>query len=163
LPEYSGELDGSGLSLAVVVSRFNQFLTERLLEGAKQALEEKGVDAERMDVFHVPGAFELPLVAKRLAESGRYNAVVCLGAVLRGETPHFDYVAGEAARGIAQVALETGVPIAFGVVTANTLQQALDRAGGSAGNKGYDAAVTAIEMANLMRKMDSFEDKEQEA
>lgn len=149
-----GELDGQDLTLAIVVSRFNQRLTERLLAGAQEALAKHGVDPERVDVVHVPGSFELPLTAQRLAETGRYQAVVCLGCVLRGETPHFDYVAGQAASGIARVGLDTRVPVIFGVVTADTLQQALDRAGGREGNKGFDAVLTAIEMANLMKRID---------
>jgi 6,7-dimethyl-8-ribityllumazine synthase len=149
-----GGLDGQDLTLAIVVSRFNQRLTERLLAGAQEALAKHGVDQERVDVVHVPGSFELPLTAQRLAETGRYQAVVCLGCVLRGETPHFEYVAGQAASGIARVGLDTRVPVIFGVVTADTLQQALDRAGGREGNKGFDAVLTAIEMANLMKRID---------
>ena len=149
-----GGLDGQDLTLAIVVSRFNQRLTERLLAGAQEALAKHGVDPERVDVVHVPGCFELPLTAQRLAETGRYQAVVCLGCVLRGETPHFDYVAGQAASGIARVGLDTRVPVIFGVVTADTLQQALDRVGGREGNKGFDAVLAAIEMANLMKRID---------
>lgn len=149
-----GGLDGQDLTLAIVVSRFNQRLTERLLAGAQEALAKHGVDPERVDVVHVPGSFELPLTAQRLAETGRYQAVVCLGCVLRGETPHFDYVAGQAASGIARVGLDTRVPVIFGVVTADTLQQALDRVGGREGNKGFDAVLAAIEMANLMKRID---------
>ena len=149
-----GGLDGQDLTLAIVVSRFNQRLTERLLAGAQEALAKHGVDQERVDVVHVPGSFELPLTAQRLAETGRYQAVVCLGCVLRGETPHFDYVAGQAASGIARVGLDTRIPVIFGVVTADTLQQALDRVGGREGNKGFDAVLTAIEMANLMKRID---------
>ena len=148
---YEGDLSGQGLSLAIVVSRFNRLVTDRMLAGASEALERHGVDMAKVDIAWVPGAFDIPLVARKFAASGRYQAVICLGAVIRGETPHFDYVAGEAARGISQVAAETGVPTIFGVITANTLEQALDRAGGKAGNKGFDAAVIAIEMANLMR------------
>jgi 6,7-dimethyl-8-ribityllumazine synthase len=150
---FQGELQGAGLRIGVVVSRFNEVVTARLLSGARSALERHGVRDEDVDVAWVPGAFELPLVARRMAESRRYDAVVCLGAVIRGETPHFEYVAGEAARGIGQAARETGVPVSFGVITPNTLEQALDRAGGKVGNKGYDAAVNAIEMANLMRQL----------
>jgi 6,7-dimethyl-8-ribityllumazine synthase len=150
---FQGELQGAGLRIGVAVSRFNEVVTARLLSGARSALERHGVRGEDVDVVWVPGAFELPVVAKRMAESRRYDAVVCLGAVIRGETPHFEYVAGEAARGIGQVARETGVPVSFGVITPNTLEQALERAGGKAGNKGYDAAVNAIEMANLMRQL----------
>ena len=154
-------MDGHGLSVAVVVSRFNQALTEKLLAGAQEALAKCDVDADSVDVVWVPGSFELPLAAKRLAESGRYHAIVCLGCVLRGETPHFDYVAGQAAAGIARVGLDTGVPVAFGVITADTLPQAVERAGGSSGNKGFDAVLTAVRMANLMKKIDVGGEKEQ--
>ena len=149
-----GSLSGQGLSLAIVVSRFNRLVTERLLAGAHDAMGRHGVDQEKVDVAWVPGALELPLAARRLAERGRYDAIVCLGAVIRGETPHFDYVASQAAAGISRVALDTGVPTIFGVITANTLEQALDRAGGKAGNKGYDAVITAIEMANLLEQVE---------
>ena len=149
-----GSLSGQGLSLAIVVSRFNRLVTERLLAGAHDAIGRHGVDGEKVDVAWVPGALELPLAARRLAERGRYDAIVCLGAVIRGETPHFDYVASQAAAGISRVALDTGVPTIFGVITANTLEQALDRAGGKAGNKGYDAVITAIEMANLLEQVE---------
>ncbi len=150
---FEGEQDGRHLRLAVVVASFNEFVTDRLLEGAREALEEHAGGAERADVVHVPGAFELPLAARRLAAGGRYDGVVCLGAVIRGETAHFDYVAGQAAAGIQQVMLETGVPVAFGVVTTNTVEQALARAGGRVGNKGFEAVMTAIERANLLRKL----------
>ena len=151
---FESRISGQGLSLAIVVSRFNRLVTERLLAGAHDAVARHGVDQEKVDVAWVPGAMELPLAARRLAERGRYDAIVCLGAVIRGETPHFDYVAGQAAAGISRVALDTGVPTIFGVITANTLEQALDRAGGKAGNKGYDAVVTAIEMANLLEQVE---------
>jgi 6,7-dimethyl-8-ribityllumazine synthase len=151
---FEGKLSGQGLSLAIVVSRFNRLVTERLLAGAQDALDRHGIDREKVDMAWVPGSLELPLVARRLAERGRYDAIVCLGAVIRGETPHFDHVASQAAAGIARVALDTGVPTIFGVITANTLEQALDRAGGKAGNKGYDAIVTAIEMANLLEQVE---------
>lgn len=152
---FQGELQGEGLRLALVVSRFNEVVTSRLLAGARRALERHAVRGEDVDVAWVPGAFELPIAARRLAESRRYDAVVCLGAVIRGETPHFEFIAAEAARGIGQVARDTGVPTTFGVITPNTLEQALDRAGGKVGDKGYDAAVNAIEMANLMRQLRS--------
>ena len=148
------------MSIAVVVSRFNQALTEKLLAGAQEALGKCGIDSDSVDVVWVPGSFELPLAAKRLAESGRYDAIACLGCVLRGETPHFDYVAGQAASGIGRVELDTGVPIAFGVITADTLQQAVERAGGSSGNKGFDAVMTAVRMANLMKMIDKRAEKE---
>ncbi len=154
-PTFQGELHGAGLRLALIVSRFNETVTSRLLAGAHKALERHGVDDEDVDVAWVPGAFELPAVAHRLASSRRYDAVVCLGAIIRGETPHFEYISAEAARGIAQVARDTGVPTIFGVITPNTLEQALDRAGGKVGDKGYDAVVSAIEMANLMRQLDA--------
>ncbi len=150
---FRGELNGEGLRIAVVVSRFNEEVTSRLLAGARAALDEHGVREKDIDVAWAPGAFELPFVARHLAESRRYDAVVCLGAVIRGETPHFDYVAGEAARGIADAARDTGVPVVFGVITPNTLEQALHRAGGKKGNKGFDAVLTAIEMANLLRQL----------
>jgi 6,7-dimethyl-8-ribityllumazine synthase len=148
-----GQLNASGLKVAVVVSRFNSFITERLLAGALDALHRHGCDAEAIDVIKVPGSWEVPLAAGELARQHRYDAVICLSAVIRGETPHFDYVAGEAAKGIAHVAAETGVPVAFGVLTTNTLEQAIDRAGAKGGNKGFDAAMTAIEMANLLRQL----------
>jgi 6,7-dimethyl-8-ribityllumazine synthase len=148
-----GQLNASGLKVAVVVSRFNSFITERLLAGALDALHRHGCDAEAIDIIKVPGSWEVPLAAGELARQHRYDAVICLSAVIRGETPHFDYVAGEAAKGIAHVAAETGVPVAFGVLTTNTLEQAIDRAGAKGGNKGFDAAMTAIEMANLMRQL----------
>jgi 6,7-dimethyl-8-ribityllumazine synthase len=150
---FQGELRGDGLRIGVVVSRFNELVTARLLTGAREALERHGVRDEDVDVAWVPGAFELPLAARRLAESRRYDALVCLGAVIRGETPHFEFVAAEASRGVADVARDTGVPAIFGVITPNTLEQALDRAGGKVGNKGYDAVVSAIEMANLLRQL----------
>ena len=141
------ELDAHGLNFAIVAARFNHSVTDKLLEGAREALQR--ASAESVEVFRVPGAFELPLAAKMLAHTHRYDALIALGAVIRGDTPHFDYVAGEASRGLQQVALETGTPIAFGVLTANTQEQAEARAGGSGGNKGYDAAMTAIEMARF--------------
>lgn len=150
---FQGQLNGAGLRLAVVVARFNETVTSRLLAGAHEALERHGVRDEDIDVAWVPGAFELPIAARRLAESRRYDAVICLGAIIRGETPHFDFISTETARGIGQVAQDTGTPTIFGVITPNNLEQALDRAGGNAGNKGYDAAVSAIEMANLMQQL----------
>jgi 6,7-dimethyl-8-ribityllumazine synthase len=150
-----GNLDGKGLRFAIVVSRFNEFITERLLDGAMNALRRNGADLNQVDTYRVPGAWEMPVVAAELARQKRHDAVICLGAVIRGDTPHFDYVAGNAASGLANVATETGVPIAFGVLTTNTLEQAIDRAGAKSGNKGFDAAMTAIEMANLMRTLRS--------
>ena len=140
--------DAHGLKFAIVVARFNRAITEKLLEGARDALTHAG--AASIEVFYVPGAFELPLITKRLVSA--YDAVVALGVVIRGETPHFEYVAGETARGLQQVALETGKPVAFGVLTTDTHEQAVARAGGSHGNKGYDAAMTAVEMARLFSK-----------
>lgn len=150
---FEGHLVGQGLRFGLVVGRFNEFITNRLLAGALDALTRHGVAEEDVDVAWVPGAFEIPLVARRLALRGRYDAVVCLGAVIRGSTPHFEYVAAEVAKGVARVGLETGVPVIFGVITADTLEQAIERAGTKAGNKGWHAAVSAIEMANLMRRL----------
>ena len=150
---FEGQLTAAGLRFAIVVSRFNSFITDRLLAGATDALTRAGADPNQIDVVKVPGSWEVPLAAAELARQHRYDAVICLSAVIRGETPHFDYVAGEAAKGIAHAAAETGVPIAFGVLTTNTLEQAIDRAGAKGGNKGFDAAMTAIEMANLLRTL----------
>ncbi len=141
--------------MAIIVGRFNEFISGKLLAGALDALKRHGAREEDIDVFWVPGSFEIPLVAKRLATSGRYQALVCLGAIIRGATPHFEYVAAEASKGIAQVMLETGVPIAFGVLTTDTIEQAIERAGTKAGNKGFEAAMVAIEMANLLQKIPS--------
>jgi 6,7-dimethyl-8-ribityllumazine synthase len=148
-----GKLLAAGLRFGIVVSRFNDFIGERLLGGALDALRRSGADDKNIDVFKVPGAFEIPLVAKRAAGTGKYDAVICLGAVIRGATPHFDYVASEVSKGIANAALEAGVPISFGVLTTDTLEQAIERAGSKSGNKGWDAAVAAIEMANLIKQM----------
>ncbi len=152
---FEGRAWGEGLAIAIVVSRFNDLITRQLLAGAQDGLRRHGVDPENVDVAWVPGAFEIPLTARRLGESGRYQAVICLGAVIRGETPHFEYVATQVSSGIGRASYETGVPVIFGVITADTTQQALERAGGKMGNKGYDAAVSAIEMANLMRGLRS--------
>ena len=146
-----GHLDAEGLKFAVIVSRFNGFITERLLAGALDALKRHGCQDQDIDVVKVPGSWEMPVVADEIARQKRHDAIVCLGCVIRGETPHFDYVAGEAAKGLAAVALKTGVPVAFGVLTTNTIEQAVDRAGAKSGNKGVDAAMSAIEMAHLMR------------
>ncbi len=154
MPELiSARLETGAHRFAIVAARFNEFITARLIEGAIDAFVRHGGDVERVTQVWVPGAFELPLAAQKLAQSGRFAALVCLGCVIRGQTPHFDYVAGESAKGIAAVALQTGVPCAFGVVTADTLEQAIDRAGGKHGNKGADAALTAIEMANLLAQI----------
>ncbi len=151
-----GSREGKGVKIGIVVARFNQIVTSRLLEGAREGLLEHGITEEDITVASVPGSFEISLVAKKMAASRRYGAIICLGAVIRGETAHFDYVAGEASKGIASAAMETGVPVIFGVLTTDTLEQALNRAGGKQGNKGYDAALAAIEMANLMRVLDSL-------
>jgi len=148
-----GELQAKGLKFAVVVSRFNDFITGKLLDGAVDALLRHGAKEEDIDVVKVPGAFEIPLAAKKLAAKGTYHAVVCLGTVIRGATPHFEYVAAEVSKGVASASLETGVPIAFGVITSDTIEQAVERAGTKSGNKGFDAAITAIEMAQVMKKL----------
>ena len=147
---------GDGLRIAIALARFNQAVTDALLAGALEALARHGVADDAIDVAVVPGAFELPLCAQRLAATGRYDALVCLGAVVRGETPHFDFVAGEAARGIADVARRHDLPVAFGVLTTDTVEQALARAGGERGNKGYEAAVTALEMVQVLRAVQRF-------
>jgi len=146
-----GKLIGAGLKFALVVSRFNSFITERLLEGALDCLRRQGVAEDDLVVVRVPGAWEIPVVVKRLAQVQAYDGVICLGAVIRGSTPHFDYVAAEVSKGIAQVSLETGVPISFGILTTDTLEQAIERAGSKAGNKGFAAAEAAIEMVNLLK------------
>jgi 6,7-dimethyl-8-ribityllumazine synthase len=148
-----GKLAGEGLKIALVVSRFNSFITERLVEGALDCLRRHGVAESGLTMVRVPGAWEIPLVAKRLAQGKAHDAVICLGAVIRGSTPHFDYVAAEVSKGIAQVSLESSVPIAFGVLTTDTLEQAVERAGSKAGNKGYAAAEAALEMVNLLKDM----------
>ncbi|MBI4459831.1 MAG: 6,7-dimethyl-8-ribityllumazine synthase [Acidobacteria bacterium] len=149
--EIEGGLTAAGLRFGVVVSRFNAFVTERLLQGALDALRRAGAGGDSVDIIRVPGSFEIPVAAKRLAETKRYNAIICLGAILRGETPHFEYISAEAAKGVAEAALGSGVPMSFGILTVETLEQAVDRAGLKSGNKGFEAAMTAIEMANLMR------------
>lgn len=148
-----GGLSAQGLRFAIVVSRFNEFITSRLLEGAVDALLRHGAEEELIEVFKVPGAFEIPITARKLAQTGRYDSVICLGAVIKGETPHYKYVAGITAQGIARVGLETGVPVIFGIVTAETIEQAIERAGAKAGNRGVEAAISAIEMANLFTQL----------
>jgi 6,7-dimethyl-8-ribityllumazine synthase len=148
---FEGQLTGEGLSFALVIARFNEFITGKLLDGAMDALIRHGVEESKIDKVWVPGSYEIPLVAQRLAKSGRYSAVVCLGAVIRGATAHFDYVAAEVAKGVAMVSLNTEVPVIFGVLTTDTIEQAIERAGTKAGNKGFSAAVSAIEMANLIK------------
>ncbi len=150
---FEGKLLAEGLRFAIVASRFNELITKRLLGGALDALKRHGADEEKIDVAWVPGGFELPLVAGKLADSGRYDAVICIGAIIRGATPHFEFVAAEASKGIAQVALRTGMPVIYGVLTADTIEQAIERAGTKAGNRGVDAALAAIEMANLLRAL----------
>ncbi len=149
---HQGRLTASGFRFAVVASRWNNFLVARLVEGALDALERLGADEKAVEVFKVPGSWEIPLAAHKLAASGRWDAVICLGAIIRGDTPHFDYVAGEAAKGIAQAGMQSGVPVIFGVVTADTLEQAIDRAGVKAGNKGFEAAMSAVELVNLYKE-----------
>lgn len=148
---YEGDLLAKGLRFGIVASRFNDMITRRLLSGALDALARHGANEDQIDVAWVPGAFELPMVAGRMAESGRYDAVICVAAIIRGATPHFEYVAAEASKGIAKVGLDTGVPTIYGVVTADNIEQAIERAGTKAGNRGFDAARSAIEMANLMK------------
>ncbi|GFE58334.1 6,7-dimethyl-8-ribityllumazine synthase [Geobacter sp. AOG1] len=148
---FEGKLDAKGLKVGIVVARFNSFIAERLLEGALDALVRHGADDKSIDVARVPGAFEIPLATARMAQSGKYDALICLGAVIRGSTPHFDYVAAEVSKGVAQVSLSSGVPVAFGVLTTDTIEQAVERAGTKAGNKGFDAAMTAIETVNLLK------------
>lgn len=152
MPQFlEGNLDAKGQKFGIVVSRFNSFICERLLEGAVDALVRHGANDADISVARVPGAFEIPLAAKKMAEAGKYDALICLGAVIRGSTPHFDYVASEVSKGVASVSLESGVPIAFGVLTTDTIEQAVERAGTKAGNKGFEAAVTAIETVNLFK------------
>lgn len=148
---YEGNLIASEGKYAIIVGRFNEFIGGKLLDGALDALKRHGVDEKDISLIWVPGAFEIPLAAKRLATSNNYDAIICLGAVIRGATPHFDYVANEVSKGIANISIETGVPISFGVLTTDTIEQAIERAGTKAGNKGFDAANTAIEMVNLFK------------
>ncbi|MBS6275224.1 MAG: 6,7-dimethyl-8-ribityllumazine synthase [Actinomycetaceae bacterium] len=149
---YEGDYTASGKKFGIVVSRFNDFITARLLEGALDGLRRHGVAESDVEIAWVPGAFEIPLLAKKMAESAKYDAVICLGAVIRGSTSHYDYVCNESAKGIAQVSMESGIPVMFGVVTTDTIAQAIERAGTKAGNKGYDAALGAIEMVNICAK-----------
>ena len=150
---HQGRLSAGGFRFALVSSRWNDFLTGRLVEGALDALERLGADSGAVEHFRVPGSFEIPLLALKLAQSGRFDAVVCLGTVIRGQTPHFEYVAGEVTKGIAHAALTTGVPVLYGIVTADTLEQAIDRAGVKAGNKGFEAAMSAVELVNLYKSV----------
>jgi len=148
-----GKLDAKGLSFGIIVGRFNSFIGERLLEGALDGLVRHGADDAKIDVLRVPGAFEIPLAASKMAARNKYDAIICLGAVIRGSTPHFDYVAAEVTKGVAHVSLDSGIPVIFGVLTTDTIEQAVERAGTKAGNKGFDAAVTAIETANVFREL----------
>jgi 6,7-dimethyl-8-ribityllumazine synthase len=150
---FEGELQAKGLKFAVVVSRFNEFITGKLLDGAMDALLRHGAKEEDIDVFKVPGSFEIPVIAKKVALKKVYNAVICLGTVIRGGTPHFEYIAAEVSKGIASASMETGIPMSFGVITCDTIEQAVERAGTKSGNKGWDAALTAIEMAQLLKKL----------
>ena len=149
-----GNVIGSGMKVAIVASRFNEFITSKLLSGAEDGLVRHGVAGEDIDAYWVPGAFELPMLAQKLAQSGKYDAVICVGAVIRGSTSHYDLVCSETAKGIAQAAMHTGVPVLFGVITTENIEQAIERAGSKAGNKGYDCALSAIEMVNLIREIE---------
>jgi 6,7-dimethyl-8-ribityllumazine synthase len=153
MTEYAGNLDAAGLKVGLAVARFNQFVTERLLEGALDCFVRHGGALQNADIVRVPGAFELPLAVRKLATSGRYRAVVALGAVIRGATPHFDYVCSTASSGLAAASLDSGVPVGFGLLTTETVEQAVDRAGAKGGNKGWEAMLTAIEMANLLKQL----------
>ena len=148
-----GKLDAKGLRVGLLASRFNRFVSERLVEGAIDALLRHGGEQEDISVVRVPGAYEIPPTAKQMAESGRYDAIVCLGAVIRGATPHFEYVSAEVSKGVASVAIDSGIPVTFGVLTTDTIEQAIERAGSKAGNKGFDAAMAAVEMANLYKAL----------
>ncbi|MGB7605139.1 MAG: 6,7-dimethyl-8-ribityllumazine synthase [Lutisporaceae bacterium] len=150
---YEGKLIAQGLKFGIIVGRFNEFIGGKLLSGALDALKRHGVEEENIEIAWVPGAFEIPLIAKKMAMSKNYDGVICLGAVIRGSTPHFDYVSNEVTKGIAQVSLNTEIPVIFGVLTTDSIEQAIERAGTKAGNKGFEAAVTAIEMANLLKQM----------
>jgi 6,7-dimethyl-8-ribityllumazine synthase len=150
---FEGDLQAKGLKFGIVISRFNEFITGKLLDGAKDALIRHGAKEEDIDIVKVPGSFEIPLIAKKMAQKETYNAVICLGTVIRGATPHFDYISAEVSKGIATVSTETGVPVAFGVLTCDTIEQAVERAGTKSGNKGWDAALTAIEMARLLKNL----------
>lgn len=150
---YEGDVNGKGLKFCIIASRFNDFITTKLIDGALDALKRHGTADKDIDIIMVPGAFEIPMVAKAVAQKGAYDAVIALGTIIRGATPHFDYVASEAAKGIALASMETGTPIAFGIITSDTIEQAIERAGSKAGNKGWDAAISAMEMANLLKKL----------
>jgi len=149
---HDGRLNARGFRFAIVASRWNEFISSQLVEGAVSAFDRLGAEEKSVEIYRVPGAFEIPLLALRVAKSGKFDAVICLGTIIRGQTPHFEYIANEVARGIAQVGLQTGVPTVFGVVTADTVDQAIDRAGVKLGNKGYEAAMTAVELVNLYKE-----------
>lgn len=154
MKKYEGKLIGKGLRFGVVVSRFNEVVTNRLLEGALDCLYRHGVEEKDIEVFWVPGSFEIPVTAKRIAKGGKFDAIICLGCLIRGDTPHFDFLSAEVTKGVAQVALEHTIPVAFGVLTSDTLEQALERSGAKQGNKGFQAALSALEMANLFKEME---------
>jgi len=148
-----GRLNAEGFRFAIIASRWNDFLTSRLIEGAVDALDRLGATEESVEIYRVPGSFEIPLLAKRLVESGKFDAVICCGTIIRGQTPHFDYIAGEVTKGIANASMESGVPVLYGIITADTLEQAIDRAGVKAGNKGFEAAMSAVELVNLYKEV----------
>ncbi|HUS11649.1 MAG TPA: 6,7-dimethyl-8-ribityllumazine synthase [Pyrinomonadaceae bacterium] len=150
---HEGHLNGQGFRFAIVASRWNDFISSRLVDGALDALDRLGADEKQIEVFKVPGAFEIPLLALRLADTEKFDAIICLGTIIRGQTPHFEYIAGEVTRGIGEAGLQTGVPVVFGVVTADTVDQAIDRAGVKLGNKGFEAATTAVELVNLYKEV----------
>ena len=150
---YEGKINAAGMKFGVIVARFNDFITERLLGGALDALIRSGADEKDIEIYKVPGAWEIPVLAKKLALGGKYDSVICLGAVIRGATPHFDYVAAEASKGVAMASLDSGVPIGFGILTTDTIEQAVERAGTKAGNKGFDTAMAAMEMVDLLRQV----------
>jgi 6,7-dimethyl-8-ribityllumazine synthase len=150
---YEGQLTAKGLKFGIVASRFNEFITRKMLDGALDALKRHGADEATVEIAWVPGSFEIPMVAQKMAASGKYDAVICIGAVIRGSTPHFDYIAAEVTKGIAHAGMATGLPVIYGVITTDTIEQAIERAGTKAGNKGFDAGESAIEMANLLRSM----------
>jgi 6,7-dimethyl-8-ribityllumazine synthase len=154
---HQGRLNAEGFRFALVASRWNDFLTSRLVEGALDALERLGADEKKVELYKVPGSFEIPLLARKVAGSNKFDAVICLGTIIRGQTPHFEYIAGEVTKGIAQAGMETGVPVVYGIVTADTLEQAIDRAGVKAGNKGFEAAMSAVELVNLYKGVMSDE------
>ncbi|RKZ24759.1 6,7-dimethyl-8-ribityllumazine synthase [bacterium] len=151
MKEHKGEIVGAGISLAIVISRFNEFISGKLLDGAIDFLARHGVDMDKVEIFWVPGAFEIPLTAKKVAETKRFDGIICLGAVIRGDTPHFSYIAAEVTKGIAQVALSTEIPVSFGVLTTDNIEQAIERAGTKAGNKGWSAAESILEMVSLLK------------